>query len=285
MKKIHYISNSSDRLSDLTEYEVTGAPLSTKLSPSMEAKGFDLVLVDKSDLGKANQKMFDGLMAVLKKGNRPILLLSQTSLITELGQLEHVRSGLNGVITRETLKVCVETLMNLEPVDPDYDWDIVLSLVQPFAHAACEVLETTAKAKTRVLGFVTGRVVPPNGEMAGCMALEGDIDGLAVAVLTQKQASKLGADIALCTEADLDDADIMDGVKEIINQVSGRVRTLEWAEGRKFTIDLPHIFHLAHKDDTFHSAPGWITILIECCGQICSMSLKASKAKKLAVVS
>lgn len=284
MKKIHYISNSSERLCGLTEYEITGAPLSTKLSPSAEAQESDLILVDKSDLTNSDQKMFEKLIAALKNGNRPVLLLSQAPLITEIGQLEHVRSGLNGVVTRETLKVCVETLINLEPVDSDYEWDVVLSLVQPFAQAACDVLETTVQAKTRVLGLVTGRVVPPHGELASCMTMQGDIDGLAVAVFTQKQARKLASGIAFCSEEDLGDEDLMDGVQEIINQISGMLRTLEWADDRKFSIDLPHMFHLTPKEDSPHSTPGWITVLIEWCGEICSVSLKASQAKSLTTV-
>lgn len=271
-------------MNDLPECEITGAPLSAESAPSDKENDSDLILVDRSDLTQANQKMFERLMGALKGGDRPVLLLSHNPMISELERVEHVRSGLNGMVTRETLRACLDTIMNLEPVDPDYDWDVALSLVQPFANAACEVLETTANAKTRVLGFITGRVVPPDAELASCMTLEGEIDGLAVAAFSRNQAKRLAAGIACCTEEDLTDSDLLDGVKEIINQISGRVRTLEWADSHKFDIDLPHVFHLDSKEGAPHSAPGWITVLIDCHGEICSVSLKASKAKREAVV-
>lgn len=256
---------------------MTSRPLSADLSVGGPPEDSDLSLVDLPELTEANHQILEALIVALQKSNRPVLLLNQRPLIDEVEGLAHVRSGLNGVVTRDMLSSCLETLLNLEPVDPDYNWETALSLLRPFAQATIEVLETTANAKARLLGFLTGRVIPPNGLLASCMTLEGEIEGLAMVVFATDQARRIAAGMAFCSETDISDEDLSDAVKEIINQVSGRVRTMAWPDNYKFNIDLPHFFRLESNEEPVYSAAGWITILLECFGQVCSVSIKASK--------
>ncbi len=280
VKKIHYISKSPLRLAELSDYEITRGELSQKLLPSEAEVQSDLVLIDHSDLVQSDQQLLAATISALQKCNKPVLLLNRQTTISNYESLELVRSGLNGLVTIEIINHCFEMLSDLKPVKLECAWDVTLSLIDPFAQATSEVIDMTFGSKTSLLGVVNGRIIPPKGEVSSSMTFAGEVDGTTLITFSRNQMCKLVTGLIASTEEEITDEDLFDGVNEVINQVSGRVRTMEWPDKYKFNIDLPRLIESNEIESSYQSDAAWITLLFECYGQIFAVSIRAEKVDK-----
>ena len=111
------------------------------------------------------------------------------------------------------------------------------------------------KAAAEVLNEITGVEiltqkeksepdVLPEADIYGVMEFTGQVEGTASIALNKELAAIFSSTIAFCDPSDLQDEDLCDGVGEIINQISGKIRTALWDAGFKFEISTPKIYNM-----------------------------------------
>lgn len=80
------------------------------------------------------------------------------------------------------------------------------------------------------------------GDICGVMLIRGHFEGSVAIGMTRLLARKLAAQLAGCEEVDLNDEDLADGVGEVINQITGNLRSILWELGHHIEIHLPETF-------------------------------------------
>lgn len=120
-------------------------------------------------------------------------------------------------------------------------------LIEAAAEATGKVFQVTLGVEaTRLETLVHTRPPAREGNIYGWMQLTGDSPGIVVVSLGSDLARDLSARLVGLDPDDLSEADVMDGVGEIINQVAGRTATTMAQQGIKLSIGLP----------SFESEPG-----------------------------
>ncbi len=115
-------------------------------------------------------------------------------------------------------------------------------LLQVFASAAEEVLAISYGAiASRRESYWIAHNPRMMGEVTGWMRLGGSVRGVAAISLNWDLARTLAACLACMSPDELEEIDILDGIGELVNQISGRARTLLSEQGSDLTIDLPEL--------------------------------------------
>ncbi len=121
---------------------------------------------------------------------------------------------------------------------PEYDY--AQKLLNLFVEATEEVLVVSIDTLVQhQMSIIMKKNPNLLGEVTGLMKLSGGPPGMAAVSMNKDLGKKMSARLADASPTDLNDQDILDGVGEIINQISGRARTSLAMNGQAMTIDLP----------------------------------------------
>jgi len=134
------------------------------------------------------------------------------------------------------------------------------------AESTCEVITTITGAVVVLQEATTigGDAVSPH-EIMACMKLSGELSGTIGVGFDPILARDLATRIAGGEVCSLSRKDILDGVGEIINQVSGRVRTVLSLSRYQVNIDLPLISDSGkYVESPLCDLPHYYTLIFEC---------------------
>jgi CheY-specific phosphatase CheX len=136
------------------------------------------------------------------------------------------------------------------------------------SQATCEVIATiTGENPVRKEAIMVASHARSLGGIRGCMKFSGVLTGGVAVNFNPSLARSLGARIAQCPESDLTGTDVLDGVGEIVNQLSGRVRTLLNYSGLSTDIELPNVCSEPRTDSSTPNNKPWYVLVYECLGQ------------------
>lgn len=111
---------------------------------------------------------------------------------------------------------------------------------RPFYSAVDDVFRVTLRLPvTHETSFLVAKNCPLMGAVSATIELTGDFNALVAVSFDSRLARLLTARIARCAPETLAKSDLLDGVGEIVNQVSGRARTSFHRAGLAIEIDLP----------------------------------------------
>lgn len=138
-----------------------------------------------------------------------------------------------------------------------------------------DTLQVIAKATRLVIGQIVGVEIAHtgtypsknyhlSGDSCGLMPLTGYLEGCIAVGLSTLLSRRLSARLAGCDEEFISDEDLPDGVGEIINQISGKVKTILSEQGRTVDIDLPKAGQGANASIAQDSSLPVIVLLFEC---------------------
>jgi CheY-specific phosphatase CheX len=169
------------------------------------------------------------------------------------------------------------TEKNYAPVaiDPRTLDDRLGRLMEAAADATVDVFDVTLAVEVRRLETVAHTRPPAReGNLYGWMQLTGETPGVVVVSLGSDLARDLSARLVGVDPGDLSEADVMDGVGEIINQVSGRTATLLAQQGHRLAIGLPS-FESEHGEhlDINQEHPSYVMVF-ECLGRRMSVQVQ-----------
>lgn len=246
MKKLVYIGQEVEQaeqlrriLSDDYRFEVI------ERSEAFDLDDCSLLVIEKrSDAGshKRNMVRFRSLLGFR---DIPIMIILNRS---DLGDLQ-------------TPSDYDRDLLLITPLDDQKVRAQVQRALSPAGEDACpddEILDAITKAARRVVGRVAGvEVVPAGsylkkdyqllGDICGLMPLKGYLEGSLAIGLSTLLARRLSAAMACCEEDAITDQDLPDGVGEIINQISGNLKTILSEQDKTVDIDLPVVQQGADK--------------------------------------
>ena len=114
------------------------------------------------------------------------------------------------------------------------------------------IITEFVKAVQKVLNITTGEQISEQirylnksedlpGEISASIELEGDLSGKVIVSFTKEYARTIASRIIGCEESELSDEDVKEGMGEIVNQVTGSVRTSLWDFGYRFNISIPEV--------------------------------------------
>lgn len=127
-------------------------------------------------------------------------------------------------------------------VDPNTLNDRLRRLIEVAANATCEVFDVTMGTEVRwVETIMHSRPPAREGSLYGWMQLTGETPGVVVISIGSDLARDLLARLAGCGPDDLSEADVLDGLGEIVNQVAGRTATILTQQGVRVSIGLPSL--------------------------------------------
>lgn len=138
-----------------------------------------------------------------------------------------------------------------------------------------ETLQVIAKATSLVVGQNAGVEITHtesysrknyhlSGDICGVMPLTGYLEGCLAVGLSTLLARRLSARMAGCDEEFITDKDLPDGVGEVINQISGKVKTILSEQDKKVEIDLPKVHQGANGNIIEIDSLPVIVLLFEC---------------------
>lgn len=114
--------------------------------------------------------------------------------------------------------------------------------INPFIIATNDVLTTMAGVQTvtkKQMGIKKDRIL--FGEISGIMGVTGNVKGSISLSFTDNLAKKLVASMLEMEPEKLSHEDIMDGVGELLNMISGNAKKLLSGTEFSFTISLPSV--------------------------------------------
>lgn len=125
------------------------------------------------------------------------------------------------------------------------DQDIIIdkTIIGEFVNAVKKVLNITAgeDIQDHVIYLDNSEVIP--GEISAMISLSGDLQGNVAVSFDKDYARTITSKIIQCDESELSDEDVLEGMGEIVNQVTGKVRTDLWDYGYRFNISVPEIIN------------------------------------------
>ncbi|HDL00994.1 MAG TPA: chemotaxis protein CheX [candidate division Zixibacteria bacterium] len=117
------------------------------------------------------------------------------------------------------------------------------TIVSEFINAVKKVLNITAgeDVKDQVSYLEKSAEIP--GEISATIDIEGDLRGKVAVSFARDYARTITSKIIGCDESELSEEDVEEGMGEIVNQVTGKVRTDLWNYGYRFNISIPEIIN------------------------------------------
>lgn len=133
------------------------------------------------------------------------------------------------------------------------------------AESTCEVITTVTGAIVvlQEAAKIGGDADSPH-EITACMKLSGELSGAIRVGFDPDLARDLAARIAGGEGRGLAREDILDGIGEIVNQISGRVKTVLSLSRYQINIDLPQISDSGQYIESPLCDPPHYTLIFEC---------------------
>ncbi len=120
----------------------------------------------------------------------------------------------------------------------------------------------------------------PSGTITASMKMTGDVEGVFALSVPVALAKRIGCAIAYCEPEELPDELLNEGVGEIVNQITGTLRTRLSIARTQTTILLPQIIDTeGHEIDMGTSNPCF-TVAVDCAGErlLLRSTLRAASA-------
>ena len=144
-------------------------------------------------------------------------------------------------------------MLLVAPFDDDQVHKQIGRALSPVGEENCpdeDILEVIVKATRTVVGQIAGVEIVHTGsypkkdyhllgDICGLMPLTGYLEGCVAVGMSTLLARRLSAQIAMCDEEFITDEDLLDGVGEIINQISGKIKTILSEQDKSVNMDLP----------------------------------------------
>lgn len=117
------------------------------------------------------------------------------------------------------------------------------TIISEFVNAVKKVLNITAgeDIEENVIYLDKSENIP--GEISATIDIKGDLRGKVAVSFARDYARTITSKIIDCDESELSDEDVQEGMGEIINQVTGKVRTDLWNYGYRFNISVPEVIN------------------------------------------
>lgn len=263
MKKLVYIGENIEQAEQLRRILADDYCFEAiKRSEAFDLDDCALVIIEKrADPGshKRNMVRFESLL-----GFRDIpILISLDQADPDLSQSpDNLGRDLLLVAPFNDDQVRKQIERTLSPVGKEASPDVV-------------VLDTIAKATRLVVGQIAGVEIAHtgsypkknyhlSGDICGLMPLTGYLEGCLAVGLSTLLARRLSAHMAGCDEEFISDEDLPDGVGEVINQISGKVKTILSEQDMTVEIDLPNVRRGANRNIAESGSSPVIVLLFEC---------------------
>lgn len=226
---------------------------------------FDIVLYDhKDDLNDSNHKMVT-LREKCGFVDIPIIIATNNAQAIDAKIIE--QNGATGVLFKPfDSKLIQPYLVNcLKPVGVKNNIDV--NLLNPFVEGTIHVIEKMMNTEVSRKALFLKRNYTMFGDISGTMDISGNLEGTVAVTFRTELALELVAKMLGYDPADISTDDIHEGVKELINVISGNAKKLISETSYKFEIDLPKLA-LGYGNKINHEAgsPFYI-ILFETLGQ------------------
>ncbi|MFQ5500176.1 MAG: chemotaxis protein CheX [Candidatus Zixiibacteriota bacterium] len=179
------------------------------------------------------------LRAVCSYRDVSIMVAASDGMVREARKMAHV--GASGILRKPfcVSRTLAELKRNLRPVG--VRTEIKLETVEPFIDGTVDVIKKMTDQDVTRQDLYLKRSYYMSGDISGVMRLSGDTEGVVAIAFRKDLASSLVARMVSCDESELSIDDIMDGIGEIINIISGTARTALSENGSSFDISLPAV--------------------------------------------
>ena len=117
------------------------------------------------------------------------------------------------------------------------------AIIDQFVNSVKQVLNITAGEDIEKHQLFLEQSADIPGEISALINIDGDLRGKIAVSFEREYARTITSKIIGCEESELSDEDVQEGMGEIVNQVTGKVRTDLWNFGYRFQISIPEIIN------------------------------------------
>ena len=121
------------------------------------------------------------------------------------------------------------------------DTQIPKTIVSEFVNAVKKVLFINAGEEIESHTLVSDTAAQLPGDISSVIDLKGDLRGKIAVSLPLNYARLITSKIVGCGPDEMIDEDVREGMGEIVNQITGKVRTDLWNYGYRFNISIPEL--------------------------------------------
>ncbi|MDH3891946.1 MAG: chemotaxis protein CheX [candidate division Zixibacteria bacterium] len=243
MKKLVYIGENLERadqlrriLSDEYRFEAI------ERSQAFDLDDCALVIIEKrSDPGSHKRNMVRFKSLVGYRDIPIVISLDQTDLDRQHTPIDHSCTMLISPFDDDQVRRQIQRALTKVGVESSPDEDIL----QVIAQATRLVVGQIAGVEIVQTGNYARKEYHLSGEVCALMPLSGHLQGCLAVGLSTLLARRLSAQMACCDEGAVSDRDLPDGVGEIINQISGKVKTIMSEQDKSVEISLPEVCRVA----------------------------------------
>ena len=115
------------------------------------------------------------------------------------------------------------------------------TIVSEFVNAVKKVIHIAAADEILEYSTLHNKSKDLPGDVSATIELTGDLRGQVAVSLPFQYAQMITSKILGCAETEVADDEVREGMGEIVNQVTGKVRTDLWNYGYRFNISTPTI--------------------------------------------
>jgi chemotaxis protein CheX len=240
MFKALFITDSAVYGSTLKNMLKQHIEVSTRnFNSAREFEQYDLIIVDHKDNHDESHSEVSRVYAGCGFNDIPIIVASTRAQSEDVRRMK--KAGASGILFKPfDLKTVYPYLINaLKPVGIRTQIDV--NLLNSFIEGTINVIETTTKSDVTRTDLFLKKNYNMFGEVTGLMAIGGQLNGTVAISFPPDLAGELVARMAACEASDQTTEEIHEGVREIINMISGNAKRLLSETGYSFNIAQPDL--------------------------------------------
>ncbi len=236
MRKIGYITESKDHIDQLRKLLSNDFQLSqVEESSSFQVNNYDIVILDVVSISDIP----DELKEQCRQSKTPLLLTFDNNLSPD--NLFELFESVTGLFCRPGHINSIAQILNNIPKETPRGIMMSKNIIEPFVKAVKDVMSLSFCVEVECHNLYASCKFYKADTIISQTELRGDMHGELIFSIDGDTAGLLYASMIGCTPDDLSDQDKIDCVTEIVNQITGRVKTVLSERDYLINLSLPKI--------------------------------------------